>query len=703
MNFWKSVRTISKRRWIILGITVLCVLAVWLVQRGREPVYEAWATVMPSEAALQQSVLVGGTGASRSGASRQTQLANLMRLAESRAVQEQVSQALGDTGGLSPRETIRASVVEGDGREGGPSELVEIRARAENGGRAILLANTAAQVFSNYYQDLRLRDIQSRRLFLEGQMESAARSLRRAEADLKAFEQEHRIALLAPSREGRGSQGESEAGSIRSELSAVRGQIREVTRRLAQTPRTLPEKGAPADPSLIKDLQDERDTIQASLDSEIAKNPEGERVSQLRRQLTELERRLVVGESQARSVPNPDYDRVMKELAGLKQERSDLLKQLGSAEQDVLAQGYIKPGADVQLASLLRAREAAVDRYSNIQVQLSQVRQEEEQTGASRALRVLDDATRANGPLGPDPKLWLLYGSLTSFLLAVGLAHVLEAVDNRIRTDTDVEGLLQLPVTGVIPRYSGRHPEQLPRICYDDPLSPLSEAFRFLRTDLLLSAADGNLKAVMVATAKPGQGGSITAANLAISLAQDGKRVVLIDADLRRPSLHRVFKLPNEIGLAEVLKDERDLPNALANTEIDNLALIPAGNPPLNPSELLGSWRMRTVIGSLKEVVDFVVLDTPSAVAFADTIVLSQMVDGVLLVVRAQQVARGAELQVRNLMNKAKARILGVVLNDVPPDDVDSYHYHSQYYPARKDKKHLPGSPEIPPQLGDGG
>ncbi|MHB1189559.1 MAG: tyrosine-protein kinase family protein, partial [Armatimonadota bacterium] len=177
------------------------------------------------------------------------------------------------------------------------------------------------------------------------------------------------------------------------------------------------------------------------------------------------------------------------------------------------------------------------------------------------------------------------------------------------------------------------------------------------------------------------QGGTNTVANLAISLAQDGKRVVVVDADMRRPSLHRIFKAENGIGLANVLANEVDIDEVLRATEVDNLLFVPAGPPPSNPSELLGSGRMRGVTQWLAEHADFVLFDTPSAVAFTDAVVLSRVVDGVLLVVRAQQVPRGAELQVRNLLNKANANILGVVLNDVQPEMVDSCYYHSHYYP----------------------
>ena len=155
------------------------------------------------------------------------------------------------------------------------------------------------------------------------------------------------------------------------------------------------------------------------------------------------------------------------------------------------------------------------------------------------------------------------------------------------------------------------------------------------------------------------------------------------------------------MGLSNILSNEKDFQDAIFSTEVENLLLIPAGPAPSNPSELLGSARMRALVGWLADHADYVLFDSPSAVAFTDAVVLSQVVDGVILVVRARQVSRGAELRVRDLLNKANARILGVVLNDVKPETVDSYYYHSHYYPdvgqGQTDTQSIVGSRTLPP------
>jgi capsular exopolysaccharide synthesis family protein len=213
------------------------------------------------------------------------------------------------------------------------------------------------------------------------------------------------------------------------------------------------------------------------------------------------------------------------------------------------------------------------------------------------------------------------------------------------------------------------------------PSSPHAESYRFLGTDILLSAnGDHPYKTLMVATAKPGQGGTSTVCNLAITLAQAGQTVALVDADMHRPSLHRVFELDNEQGLSTVLSNGKLAGDVLQRTEVENLFVMTGGPAPENAWKLLRSAKMKDVIADLSRDFDFVLFDTPSAVVFADAATLASMLDGVLLVVRAHEAPSGSELQVKALLNKTNARIVGVVLNDMPAQQVDSARFYNHYY-----------------------
>lgn len=282
---------------------------------------------------------------------------------------------------------------------------------------------------------------------------------------------------------------------------------------------------------------------------------------------------------------------------------------------------------------------------------------------------------------GPGLVSLLIYAGLLSLIIGIALAIGLDSLDNRVQTSADAEKLLGMPISAQIPALPATDPRKVTRLLLTDPLSPGAEAYRLLRTDLLFTAEDKPFKSLMCATAKPGQGATTTICNLAVALAQVGKRVILIDADLRRPHLHEYFGVSNETGLTSLLRNECEMEEALKLTDIDNLLLLPSGPLPLNPAELLASARMRTLHERMKPHTDFILVDTPSAIAFSDSAILASFMDAVLLVMRAQEAPRGGEARVKELLTKARANIVGVVLNGVKPQLVDSAYYHSAYYP----------------------
>ena len=213
-------------------------------------------------------------------------------------------------------------------------------------------------------------------------------------------------------------------------------------------------------------------------------------------------------------------------------------------------------------------------------------------------------------------------------------------------------------------------------ITLTDPTSSVAEAFRTLRTNLEFSSLDNPVKTLVVTSASPGEGKSTTLANLAITTAQAEKKVYLVDCDLRRPSLHRLFGMANDVGLTNMIRDEalRDTP-PLQETQVPGLWLLPSGPLPPNPSELLGSKRMEEIIAKLKDQADIVLFDAPPGTVVTDAAVLASKVDGVLLVFSAGRTKRDHAQKAKALMEKVNARLVGVVLNNVRADsNVQSYY-----------------------------
>jgi capsular exopolysaccharide synthesis family protein len=206
-------------------------------------------------------------------------------------------------------------------------------------------------------------------------------------------------------------------------------------------------------------------------------------------------------------------------------------------------------------------------------------------------------------------------------------------------------------------------------ITLSDPRSPAAEAYRTLRTNLYFSSLDHALETLVVTSAAPGDGKSTTLSNLAVTMAQGEKRAILVDADLRQPSLHTYFGISNNLGLTTMAVDEDALADPpLVATAVDNLWLLPSGPLPPNPAEILGSRRMEEIIANLKSRADIVLFDAPPIIAVTDAAVLGTKVDGVLLVIRAGKTRREHAARAAALLEKVNVRLVGAVLSNATPD-----------------------------------
>ncbi len=210
----------------------------------------------------------------------------------------------------------------------------------------------------------------------------------------------------------------------------------------------------------------------------------------------------------------------------------------------------------------------------------------------------------------------------------------------------------------------------------DNPRSMAAEAYRTLRTNVQFYNVAEPMRRLLFTSATPREGKSITAANLAIAFAQADKKVIIIDADLRRPNLHRIFQISNQVGLTDVLLGTSDLASTLVSTVVPGLLVLPAGPLPPNPAEMLGSPRMRGLLDELNKEADLVIIDSPPVVIVTDAAVLAPLADGVILVVAAGEVNREVVQQAKSQLEAVRARVLGIVLNGVE----DKAKSHDSYY-----------------------
>ncbi|WP_062108607.1 CpsD/CapB family tyrosine-protein kinase [Bacillus niameyensis] len=209
-----------------------------------------------------------------------------------------------------------------------------------------------------------------------------------------------------------------------------------------------------------------------------------------------------------------------------------------------------------------------------------------------------------------------------------------------------------------------------------NPKSPISEQYRTIRTNIQFSAVDEEIRTLMVTSSGPSEGKSTTAANLAVVFAQQGKKVLLVDADLRKPTVHYTFGMVNTQGLTNLLTRQISLQEAVKTTDIETLNILTSGPIPPNPAELLSSKGMQTFLSAVKEEFDMIVFDTPPVLAVTDAQVLANQCDGTVLVVYSGKTEIESIQKTKDLLNAAKAKLLGVVLNNKKMDKTDYYYYY---------------------------
>jgi len=319
----------------------------------------------------------------------------------------------------------------------------------------------------------------------------------------------------------------------------------------------------------------------------------------------------------------------------------------------------------------------------------------------SSNIRVVDPAMIPSTPARPAKARNVALAFLVGLVGGIGLALMREYLDNTVKTPDDVETLSRLPSLAVVPQFAGSngngrrhgllqgfssnngHDKRIELVAQHLPKSQMSEAFRALRTSILLSQADHPPQVILVTSALPREGKTTAAANLAVTLAQLGDKTVLVDADLRKPGVGRLLNLTGGkyAGLSSYLAGVSSLDLvSIPHPAIPNLVAIPTGPLPPNPADLLSSHKLVEAIAELRTKFKFIVIDSPPIMAATDAVILSVQADGVLLVVRSGETPKEAFTRTRDLLNSVKCRILGVVLNAVDASAPD-YYYSYRYYP----------------------
>jgi non-specific protein-tyrosine kinase len=298
------------------------------------------------------------------------------------------------------------------------------------------------------------------------------------------------------------------------------------------------------------------------------------------------------------------------------------------------------------------------------------------QQGATNFLSVVESAQVPTVSVSVGLVSNVLLAVVIGFVLAGSAAFVLEYLDDTFKTSADVRSILDAAALGSVSYINGDQTTDL-LVTLNHPRSPQAEAYRGIRTNLQFSSIDQPLHTLLITSANPREGKSLTAANLAIAFAQSGQRVILVDADLRRPTLHKMLSLSNKVGLTSVLVDSSEqISDALQPAMVENLRVMCCGPLPPNPSEMLGSKRMSQVIESLQQEADTVIFDGAPVLAVTDSLVLGARTDGVLLVIEAGRTRHVHAQRSKEALAKVGGQVLGVVLNRVLARSEGYYSYY---------------------------
>jgi tyrosine-protein kinase Etk/Wzc len=576
------------------------------------------------------------------------------------------------------------------------TDVIDVSYFADDPRAAQRVVNTTVQAFRTLSVQWARERSRRRREFLAEQLAQTDSMLSRAQAELSSFRSRQQLASSQSKLQAEQS-AILELDARRAELDADRQTFRGLLDRLksndeassAEAMRALATSPAMADNPAIGGLYDQMVRYQIRIDS-MRTGPW--RVSE----------------------NNPDY----VQLRGLQRNTQQQLVQAVSshiaaldARLNALSDLRRRSGASIEYLPAMAEEEMRLSRRADALARMGdELRSEFQRARMAEAVEagdidVVSLAPLPSYPLASGSTLKLILGLMLGLMLGLVTAYILEALNTSVRRPEDLEAVLHVPGLAVIPRISsgsrgavssfrkllgaggggsGR-PEVGSPLAGTQTFSIGIEAFRNLRTSLIWSDGGEALKTLVVTSAAPGEGKTLTAANLAVTLAYDGLRVLLVDCDIRRPRVHGLFHLPRAPGLMELLvaadRPGAPPPPAIRQTTVARLSVLPCGALPMNAANLLSSTRMRVLLEELKQQFDIIVLDTPPVLATADAGIVGSLTDGVLLVVRAGYTDKNAAQRAYQQLANVGARVVGTVLND-PGGEVakeGDYYYPYDY------------------------
>jgi succinoglycan biosynthesis transport protein ExoP len=545
------------------------------------------------------------------------------------------------------------------------SHLVDVTFVSEDAKFAADAVNTLIDEYVSENLEVKLRSTQGMLEWLDNELGTQQKRVEESERALAEYrEKENALSLddkqnIVLSRLNQLNDTATRARSTRVQKESLYNQVKAIAS--GTTPDAIPiiatNGNVQTAKSKLADLQRQRVQL---LERYAEKHPQ---VINLNAQLEDAQKQLDIAIAGAVQSVRNEYETALieeqtfaKNLEGAKHEATDLNRKgigYGVMEREA------KSNREVYQSLLTREKELRVSANSR-----------------TNNVRVIDRAEIPRGPITPGGRRTWLMSAVIGLVLAVAVALGLDYMNDTIKTPEDITNRLKLPFLGLVPAVRG---DKHPLLASSHVPHDFGESFRSLRTSLLSKYPDEGTKIVIVTSAQPLEGKTTTAANIAMALAYGGSRVLLVDADMRRPGLHRPLRLTNERGLSQVLTGQARVRDVIQRTVDPNLLAITAGHPPPNPSELLSSERMKTLLTNLAHgPFNWIIVDTPPVLAVTDAVILAPMVTGVTFVVGAEMTRRRLAERAVETVLQSRPRYVAVVLNKV--NFAKNKYYYSRYY-----------------------
>jgi capsular exopolysaccharide synthesis family protein len=679
---------VLQKRWRVTAFLLILTVAgvfVWTVRQPR--IFEATCSIVIEATAPQvlqgvKDVVEMGPGGWASYDFYETQF----RIIRSREMAQRVIDRLA-LGPHSPlpdgnresarRDLIDALLAQTRAVAVKQSRIANISVKDTDPERATKIANAFADTYIERNLDYKLEGAHTAGSWLAEQTVGLRKQLENSEMQLYRFKKEHSLLDVGlDDRQGMNRQNVQTINGKLADTKAKRMEMESIRRLIVAAKNDLAEKESLPeirDNVVVQKLRENfLDLLKTKADLESRYGEKHPRIENIQKQLEAIQRDY-----------GKELDNVLKAFDKRYQAIVDTEMSLAKWMQQEKQQALDLSKLETQYRPLARDAENNAKVYGLV----SQRHKEIDLTGVLRAnnVRILDRAIPPTVPVSPRLSFNLTVGFVLGLLLGLLAAFVVEALDNTVKTAEAAEALVGAPVLGHLPMLSqvkGRTMEDAPErdlTVFKEPTSMAAEACRSIRTNLMFLSAQKEVAVLVVTSPGPRDGKTTAAISMAITMAQAGARVLLIDTDMRKPRIHRSFGIKPERGISTVIMGDASLKDAICHSEVPNLDVLPCGPTPPNPAELLHTERFREILAQCRKDYDRVVLDSPPTAPVTDPAILGNMTDGVVLVLRAGHTSREAVSYARRQLTDARARILGLVINQT--DRKGSGYGYSYYAP----------------------